>query len=601
MRLLAPIAANLLLVASAIGYGGLLRRLIPERFTDLDRLVIILLGGSGILGTILFCVGQFWFTRTPILTVLLLGVALAVRPLLGALRQFPATVRKISFPPIPVAVISLVLIVTAVAGLALLTGDMNNDSIAYHYLGPKVWLRNGVIRAVPDELLTYFPVAVETQYAALMATGGQRAPNFFAVFALTAIILTTASLAMRLGTDASGAWWAAALVVAMPAVYTGAIIGFLDVLFACFLLAAVRLAFDAETLSHYGLFGIFCGISMGTKETAIVAWILLVFCSLVIAIWVVRRAPAAVLKGLAVSCVAAMALASPFYLRNWILYGCPIYPPPPVLLHFFHPKGMLPAMMHELLKNMHDQDQGMGGGLVHFLLLPFNLTYHTSNFNGAGGIGLAPLALGPFGILALRRNAFAKGLLLFAVLQITAWFATAQISRYIIPLYVLGALFGVVGWRTVAGVAPRLGRVLCATVVAISVLYGLGNIVPARRGDLHAAISSSYEQKRMLEQTPRAATFAFLNRDPSIGNILILNDGIAAYFLDKPYIKPWGRWGEQTLGVATAPQVMALLPELHVTHVLDAKDIHGAFRLPDHPPGLTLVFAHGDERVYRVD
>jgi hypothetical protein len=48
---------------------------------------------------------------------------------------------------------------------------------------------------------------------------------------------------------------------------------------------------------------------------------------------------------------------------------------------------------------------GLGRSFGAFLLLPFNLTFHTSNFHGAGGIGLCPLALAPLGILASRKNA----------------------------------------------------------------------------------------------------------------------------------------------------------------------------------------------------
>jgi len=48
------------------------------------------------------------------------------------------------------------------------------------------------------------------------------------------------------------------------------------VLFAGFLLGAARIAFDAVTLRHYVLLGIFCGISMGTKYTALISWVLLV-------------------------------------------------------------------------------------------------------------------------------------------------------------------------------------------------------------------------------------------------------------------------------------------------------------------------------------
>ena len=257
--------------------------------------------------------------------------------------------------------------------------------------------------------------------------------------------------------------------------------------------------------------------------------------------------------------------------------------------------------MQEVVKTLHEQSVGMGGGFLSFLLLPFHLTYHTANFRGAGGIGLVPLALAPFGLIAQRSDRFALGLSLFAVLQLVAWFATAQLSRYIIHTYVIAAIFGVLGWRYVAEIARRNGRVLSGAVVAISVLYGLWTILSSRKGDLHAAVSSSYEATRWQMETPHAASFDFINQEASVKKVLILEAGVAAYFLDKPYVSPFGRWGEQTLGAANVQQVLAQLPRLHATHILDLVGNNGKFALPEHPSGLTLVFEHPGQRIYRIE
>jgi hypothetical protein len=602
MRVFPAIVANLVLLLAALGFGSVLRRLFPQSFSQIDRLALVLLGGLGLLGIVLFCVGQVWFTRSAIILVLLLGVLLGLNSFVSVAGKYRAILAGISLPALPVMVIVTVLIVTAIGGLAEPTGDMNNDTIAYHYLGPKVWLREAVIRPVPDEILTSFPVLVETQYAALMSLGGQRAPEFFAVIGLISILLMAASLAIRLGLGPAGAWWTAALIVTMPAVYRGAYGGFIDVLCAGFILAAARLAFDAERPKDYVLFGVFCGIAMGTKYTNLIAWVLLLFCSFLISLWVHHRSSRVVLKCLAISCGIAIAVASPFYLRNWILFGCPIYPPPPVLLRIFAVKDMLPSVMQELQKNVLETGVGMGRSVWNFLLLPFNLTYHTADFRGAGGIGLAPLALGPLGLLACRRNGFARGLLLFALLQLAAWFATAQVSRYLIPVYVLAAVFAVAGWQYVARLASRYGPALSGVAVACSIAYGLVMILPARVDDLHAAVSSYFEAQRRRAEIPFIESLDYLNANPSVSKILILDPHVAAYFLDKTYIKPIGRWGEQTLPDATDLQkILSQLPGLHVSHVLIVRRDAGPFVLPEHLPGLTLVFQRNNQRVYRVD
>jgi hypothetical protein len=602
MRVLPAIFANVVLLASALGFGAWLRRLFPECFSRGDRFAITLLGGLGILGTVLFCVGQFWFSRSAIVLVLLLGVALGLKPAAQALRTSRAMQSNISFPLLPAAIVATVLLVTAIGGLALPTGDMNNDSIAYHYLGPKVWLRDHVIRPVPDEILTSFPAAVETQYAALMSLGGQRAPGFFALISCIAILIVAAGLAIRMGLSQSGAWWTAALIITMPAVYRGAYGGFLDVLFAAFVLAAARVAFDAETPRHFALLGLLCGVATATKYSGLVAWVLLVLTSFVTAVFFRRNNYSAVLRHLGLSCAVAIAVALPFYLRNFIFLGSPIVPPPPLLSAFVHVRYFPAEAVQQFHEYIFQRGKGLGRGLGAYLLLPFNLTFHSSNFHGAGGIGLAPLSMGPIGLVASRQDWFSKSIALLAFGLTTAWFYTQQESRFLIHVYVIMAIFAVVGWQHIALSDLRYAQFLSALVIACSLIYGLIMILPDRRDDLHAALSSSFEAQRRLQEIPFLESFDYLNRNPSVSKVLIVDPYVAAYYSDKSYIKPLGRWGEETFpDAADLQKVLATSPLLHISHILDVKSPAGTFRLPDRPPSLALVFQRDDQRVYRVD
>src|SRR5271170_4514136 len=105
MRALPPIVANVVLFASALGFGSGLRRLFPQSFSAIDRLAFTLLGGLGLLGIVLFCVGQFSFSRSAILLVLLLGVGLGLKPAAQALRNSRATLSNISLPLLPAAIV----------------------------------------------------------------------------------------------------------------------------------------------------------------------------------------------------------------------------------------------------------------------------------------------------------------------------------------------------------------------------------------------------------------------------------------------------------------------------------------------------------------
>jgi hypothetical protein len=600
MRLLPSIFSNVFLFAAALGYGSLLERLFPPNFPALDRLALTLLGGIGLLGTLLFDLGHFWFSRTAIAISLLFGVLLAFIWLArhgASQRRAPPTLRVALLPAI---VVCLVLLITAIGGLAEPTGDIHMDAIAYHLLGPKVWLRNGVIRPVPDEALTSFPAVIETQYAAVMAFGGQRAPEFYAVTSLFALFLLTLALAKRSGLDSNGAWWVAALVLTMPVVYRGGYGGFIDALFSAFVLAAVRIGFDAERPSHYAALGLFCGFACGTKYTGLIAAALVVLCTLGIAIFVHGHRKRQTLGHLAIAGVVAVLVAAPWYIRNWLVVGCPIYPPPPFLLHFYRIRYLDADALQRLLIRIRKEGAGMGRGPISLLLLPFHLTFHPANFiNGAGGIGLAPLALAPFGLLAHRKNYFATALAFFAMLATLSWFYTAQEARYLIHGYVIASIFAVWGWRYVVQIAPRLGAALAGAVVACSILYGLFMIGSARLEDMHAAISTAFEQRRRTTQVPFSASFDYMNHEPSVTSVLILDPLVPGYYLDKSYVKPFGRLGEQTL--PDSDGVLGQLPALHVSHVLDVHSETSDFRIPPDVPGLTLIFQREDQRIFRVD
>jgi 4-amino-4-deoxy-L-arabinose transferase-like glycosyltransferase len=388
----------------------------------------------------------------------------------------------------------------------------------------------------------------------------------------------------------------------MPAVYTGAHTGFVDALYAAFVLAAARIGLDARRMWEYVAFGLFCGLALGTKYTGLLAVPILLVCAILLWAQEEREKLRVLVRSAGLVAAVAALVAAPFYVRNWIVLGSPIYPPPPILANIFHVK-YLPA---DAIQNFYVYIQNRGGDLGRrfgaYLLLPFHLTYHTSNFHGAGGIGLTGLAMAPFGLIASRRDHFLKSLALIGVLLTTAWFVTQQESRFLIHVYALGAVFSVIGWRYVLQQRDRSSSLLCAAVVASSILYGLFMIVRARKDDVHAAISPAFAERVRQERVPYVESFNFLNRDASVQRVLILDRSVPPFYCDKPYVKAIGQWGELVLPDATdVSHVLGRVRELGVSHVLDVTSEISGFRVPANTPGLTLVFAAPNQRIYRAE
>ncbi len=600
LLILGAIFAVTILVVAAFGAGFWIPDLLPPSFSAIERLAFTLLGGLGILSLVLFLIGQLAFTRATILGTVAVFVFFSIRPIRRLLLVQPA-VWKMQVGAIPAAVIVLVLLTTAVAGLAEITGHTGNDAIAYHLLGPKVWLQEGMIRPLPEVSTTAFPATSEVLFGALYALGGQRAPGFSALLTLACFFVVAYSLARAAGLDERGSWWAVAFTASMPAVYIGAHSGFIDVVYAAFILAAARVGFEAEGQSGFILFGLFCGLGMASKYTGLAAVLVLVCCAAISQYFGRQIQKISALKYAVLAILIGAVIASPYYIRNWILLGCPIYPPPPFLANLVPVKFFSPESLHKFYVYLYARGSGLGRGLVAYFLLPYNLTYHTSNFNGAGGIGLTGLAFGPLGLFAARSRVFAKVLALFAISLTTSWFLTLQESRYLIPTYPVAAVFAALGWRYVESVRTSFTRALCGMTIACSLIYGLFMIESSQWNHLWSVFSPSFAVRQHEETIPYLRSFEYLNADSTVNKVLVFDPIVPVYYLDKPYLKLFGQWGEQVLPEATdASQALEEIGALKVSHILDVHSSVSDFQVPENTPGLKLVFQAENQRVYRV-
>jgi hypothetical protein len=366
---------------AAFGAGGWIARLLPSSFRRFERIAFVLLGGLGILSSTLFLVGNYSFTRTSIIMILVVASVVTVVSLRGILAKDPLPSVSRKTLRIPATIVGFVLLLTAVSGLAEITGDWNSDTVAYHLLGPKVWLREGVIRPVLDNSHTAFPQIPETLFAALWSIGGNRAPDFSSFLTLGLLLALAASVAVRLGASDAEAWWAAAIVATMPAVYTGGHGCFVDAIFAAFVIAATRIGFDAQRVREWLTCGLFCGFAIGTKYTGLIAVPILLICIVLLKL---KESPSNdLVGGVAVAIGITLMIASPYYIRNWTMLGCPIYPHPHGYALLCSPKYFPAQSISEFHAYIRQRGLGLGRGFFAFLLLPFNLTYHTSNFHGA--------------------------------------------------------------------------------------------------------------------------------------------------------------------------------------------------------------------------
>jgi len=126
----------------------------------------------------------------------------------------------------------------------------------------------------------------------------------------------------------------------------------------------------------------------GHKYLGLISTLLILACAFLFRFLGDKEKASILLKHLAMLAAVASVIASPWYLRNWIALGSPIYPPTPALSHYFAAKYMPAAVSRRRSCHGRQGRPWHGHDFLSFLLLPFRLTFHPANYlNGAGEWG----------------------------------------------------------------------------------------------------------------------------------------------------------------------------------------------------------------------
>ena len=587
--------AAVIVMAAASGLGGPFVKLLPTSFTPIEQFAMRLLFGSGALGLVLFVLGQIIFT--PLFIDIVIGVCVVLnfgwwprrRPLSGSfLDRRNGAIYLACF----------VLVALGIAALANPIGSFGNDAISYHLLGPVAWLRAGKIRPVLDSSLTAFPATVETLFAAVMALSHRQAPGILGVFFAGILLVQTWGLSKRLGADTLTANISAGLAATMPVVMFTADRCFVDVPFAAFGLAAARVGFDSSNRTHLAMAGVYSGFALGTKYTGLS--MLAVTGIFLLILKIIAGGRSSVFFDLCIFAGTAILIGSPWYLRNFIMLGCPIYPPPPALARIFPARAFSLSASESLQAYVVDRGKGLGRGPLDFLLLPFRFTYWTHRFHGAGGIGVAPLAMTPLGMFRSHEKLLARVWICWCLAMTVIWFMTQQEARFLVHVLVVVSVFAGFGWKALVEQASPTGRAIAWAALLVSLGYGAAYLVKDRMDSLRAVVSPSYAARRWQSEVPFASAFEYLNSAPEVKKVLILHPYVPPFYLNRPYVKIRGQYGERPVeGVNSFAEAAPRLADLAVSHVMDVRYFESDFEVPSNN-SMELVYSAEDVRIYRL-
>lgn len=515
-------AALLIFFASAVGHF-LLRRL--EFDSALEACVMACGVGLGALGLLVFALALVGVVNVWVYWILLLGgLALLYRDTFAMLKNL----RVIALPRATRGENALGWFCALAVGITFLLAfapPWGWDGIQYHLVTPKLILQNGRVTVPPDNLSLNNPNLVEMLFLAGMVLRGDGVTQIlhwiFLPLTLGAMLAFAARyFSWRLG------WLAAALLCAMPTVLLLSTWAYNDLALTFFTFSAFVYALRARetrAMRFVILAGALCGFAFGEKVTAF-------FVPAALAVLLLRRERQA-LREILVFLALAFALGIPWWLRNILLVGNPIYP-------FVFGGRYWDAFRTAWYTRF-------GSGLIQrpweLLWVPWTMTIQgTQSGLFQGTLGPLLLALLPLNLIPARAQDIAPRFVLRAM-----WFFAAALylpwllgvaqsellwqSRLLLPAFPLFALLAARGVQKLAALewkqfsAQRFASLVIAVILGISavsyslallndgVLYYFLFAPAAREKYLADKLGAHYATAQWVnEYLPRGARVLFL-------------------------------------------------------------------------------------------
>jgi len=326
------------------GLGDVIARRLPSSAGPETPQPIMSVAERGLAGAAAWSLIWFLIGLLPLYRVWIAGLALLVGLALGGwavarCRPTGAGVAR----AVGWSALGLVLTAQGLALVAALAPPTAKDTLLYHFALPKAWITAGRAIEMPYNIAGYYPLGVEMHavWAMLLGTPlGVRATEAAAGAALflfaPLLVMTVYGWARERGADHAWALLAAAAIAWIPSTYDVAASAYVDLALAAYTALAVR-AFGRWWVSvRWGpLAWLALGIGGALSIKLSAAFLLLpvALLGLLHALGAGTRdgadgrpTTALVAAGLTGALALGVAIAAPWYLRNWARTGSPLFP-----------------------------------------------------------------------------------------------------------------------------------------------------------------------------------------------------------------------------------------------------------------------------------
>jgi 4-amino-4-deoxy-L-arabinose transferase-like glycosyltransferase len=423
------------------------------------------------------------------------------------------------------------------------------DTLAYHLALPKLWLRAGQIQPVSFIHHSNFPFAVDNLYIWGLAWGGESGAKAFTLVFHGFGILAIFGLARQVYGGLAG-WWAVLAWTTIPAVMWLSGTAYIDVqngLYAGLGILFAALFVRERSSSYCWLSGIMLGLALGSKYTGLQS--IFAVGVVLLAASILGRKGGATLptKGIAVICGLSLLIGSPWYVKNVIWVGNPVYP------FFFKQLGGKNWSDWQASTYSNEQQtfgaarppetpergytsgplqfQRIGHAILGLAYQPGRYTNPRQTENGGfplGAVGFVLVGTLLIWLISGRAGPFESCVLATVLVSLAMWFVLSEQSRYIIAL---GVPLSVMAGGAILRL--RVGTVLAAAVV-VQALYSFYLLKTFRFDTQVKVVTGSIPAGEYRKAIPFYDPAQYLNETVGTGRVALF-DEVFGFLLDVPY------------------------------------------------------------------
>ena len=421
------------------------------------------------------------------------------------------------------------------------------DSLVYHLLCPKEYLKAGQLVHLQGNIFSAFPKGHEVLMTLLLCVSGDRAAQGFSILQQFAAIGGLYGLTSFMGGPLAGAICTVAYATVPTVIYSSGcgyvepalLMSLAGCLFVLFL--STRSAGNGNTgLGYIALLGFLAGWMAALKYNG------LIYLGLIglILLWDQRKVRAKRGLGLIATFILSAAPGLCWMVWNWVDLSNPVYP---MAWFLFGGKGW--DETRALAMAQYFDIFGMGRNLKDYLMLPWNLgfagRFDTIRFDGAVGpflIVLLVLAIATTILLIGRRlvHPMIKEVgFMFVISAAFFVFGTQQV-RFLVPSQMLLCVFAAptVGLLCHSVRGKWMLRVVLVLVVIGSLAWNMWFLGEQffKIGYYKPVLGMEEERAFLVRRVPGYRALEFINQNlPEHSRILCVWTGAYGYYIDRSY------------------------------------------------------------------